>query len=211
MENRNLVTRPNPAELMKLLAPVILLSTESVQQFEEVFAKLLSNLNVRDVVEAILARDFAETDWELHRYSRLRGLSFERRFKQSLDFQAQRVKAQRARKQQLTGTIAAQATTKPADIAEVEAMERKVLGAEIDEILSRTATELDHAHSLEKSISFHKDVETILASINRRRKDALEMLEQYRAGLGKEVERAMNEIIDVEAEVVEEPAQNAKA
>ena len=39
------------------------------------------------------------------------------------------------------------------------------------------------------TISFHKDVEFIIASISKRRNEALRLLDLYRAGLGKQVER----------------------
>lgn len=88
-------------------------------------------------------------------------------------------------------------------------LEQKVhdLSTDVDEILKRTPTELDHAHALEKSISFHKDVEFLIASISKRRNEALHMLELYRAGLGKRVDEAVSEIIDAEHEVVEEPVE----
>lgn len=205
--SRQIVTNePDLAEAIKLLGPSVLLSTESERNFDRVFNKLLTCLKVEDEFEVLLVRDLAEASWELHRYSRLRGRSFERRFRQSLDFQVQRVKAQRARKQELIGTVAAQATTKPADIAEVTALEIKVQNSvtEVDEILNRTPTELDHAHSLEKSIAFHKDVEMVIASISRRRNEALHMLDFYRFGLGKRVDQTMKEIIEVEPQIIEE-------
>lgn len=205
--SRQIVTNaPDVVEAIKLLGPALVLSTESERDFDQMFNKLLACLKVEDEFEVLLVRDLAEASWELHRYSRLRGRSFERRFRQSLDFQVQRVKAQRARKQELIGTVAAQATTKPADIAEVTALEIKVQNSvtEVDEILNRTPTELDHAHSLEKSIAFHKDVEMVIASISRRRNEALHMLDFYRFGLGKRVDQTMKEIIEVEPQSIEE-------
>jgi hypothetical protein len=186
-----------------LLPAPSILSTESAVEFELLFDKLLACLKAQDALEAMLIRDLAETSWELHRYGRLRGLSFERSFKQSLDFQVQRMKAQQARKQKQVGTLAEHATQKPADIAEVAYLERKLMDSPTDmvEILKRTPTELDHARALEKHLSFHKDVELILASISRRRNEALRLLDLYRAGLGKRVDEAVKEIIDAEPEV----------
>lgn len=186
-----------------LLPAPSILSTEFAVEFELLFDKLLACLKAQDALEAMLIRDLAETSWELHRYGRLRGLSFERSFKQSLDFQVQRMKAQQARKQKQIGTLAEHATQKPADIAEVAYLERKLMDSPTDmvEILKRTPTELDHARALEKHLSFHKDVELILASISRRRNEALRLLDLYRAGLGKRVDEAVKEIIDAEPEV----------
>jgi hypothetical protein len=38
---------------------------------------------------------------------------------------------------------------------------------------------------LEKSIAFHKDLEFLIASMTKRRDQALEMLNHYRQGLGQ--------------------------
>ena len=124
------VSGPNVAELKELLGPVLVLSSEFAERFEAVFDKLLVCLNVQDVVEGLLIRDYAETDWEARRYSRLRTLSFERSFKQSLDFQVQRLKAQWARKQEQVRNLAEHAALKPADIAEATRLEQKVFNFE---------------------------------------------------------------------------------
>lgn len=207
------VGRPNVAELKELLGPMLVLSSESAERFEGVFDKLLACLNVQDIVEGLLIRDYAEADWEARRYNRLRTLSFERSFKQSLDFQVQRLKAQRARKQEQVRDLAEYAALKPADIAEAMRLEQQVFDSstEVQEILKCTPKELDHAHALEKAVSFHKDVEFVIASISKRRNEALYMLDLYRAGLGKRVDAAISEIIDAEHEVVEEPVKLEEA
>jgi hypothetical protein len=69
----------------------------------------------------------------------------------------------------------------------------------------------NHAHALEKHVSFHKDVELIVASISRRRNEALRLFDLYRAGLGKRVDEAMKEIIDAEPEVDAQPVQLLEA
>ena len=203
------VSGENLAELRALLGPTLVLSTESANQFEQIFDKLLDSLKVQDIVEGILVRDFAEASWEIHRYSRLRSLTFERSFKQSLDFQVQRAKLQHARRQEQIENLAQHATMKPADIAQATHLEQKLSNcpADVGEILARTPTELDHAHALEKAVFFHKEVEIVIASISRRRNEALRLLELYRAGLGKRVDAAMNDIIDVEHQTVEEPVE----
>jgi hypothetical protein len=208
-----MVSEFNHSAAKALLPAPSILSTESVMEFERLFDKLLTCLNVQDALEAMLIRDLAELTWELHRYSRLRGLSFERSVKQSLDFQVQRMKAQQARKQEQIGTLAEHATQAPKDIAEVAYLERKLMNSPTDmaEILRRTPTELDHAHALEKHVSFHKDVELIVASISRRRNEALRLFDLYRAGLGKRVDEAMKEIIDAEPEVDAQPVQLLEA
>ena len=205
--------RPTLTELKELLGPVLVLSSESAEQFKLVLDKLLACFNAQDIVEVILIRGYAEADWDARRYSLLRTVSFERGFKQRLDFQVQRIKTQHARQQKQVDNLAEYAALKPNDIAEVTRLEQKLHDSsdEVQEILKRTPTELDHAHTLEKTISFHKDVEFIIASITKRRNEALQMLDLYRAGLGKQVETAMNEIIEGEYEEVEDQHQQVES
>ena len=54
------VGRPNVAELKELLGPMLVLSSESAERFEGVFDKLLACLNVQDIVEGLLIRDYAK-------------------------------------------------------------------------------------------------------------------------------------------------------
>lgn len=201
------MTTTRLAEMKALLPVPSILSTESAREFEEVCDKLLACMQVRDALEVILIRDFAEASWEIHRYTRLRTISFARSFRQSLDYQAQRVKAQRTRRQERVATLAEHATLKPDDIAQAMRLENDVVSVdtEVDAILARTPSELDHAHALEKNLSFHTGVESLIASISKRRNEALQLLEMYRAGLGKRVDEAMSEIIDADHNVVEEP------
>lgn len=200
---------PSPAEVKALVGSTLVLSTESAEQFEQVFDKLLDCLKGQDVVEGILIREYAEASWEIHRYSRLRTLSFERNIKQTLDYQVQRLKVQRTRRQERAANFAEHATRKPDDIARAVRLENNVLDVdtEVDEILKRTPSELDHAHALGKNLLFHKDVEALIASMSKRRNEVLQMLDMYRAGLGKRVDEVMSEILDGEHEVVEEPVQ----
>jgi hypothetical protein len=203
----------NAIELTQLLGGAPVLSTESVEGFEMVFDQLIAALKPQDMLERILIWEFAVPSWEINRYTRHRSLSFDRSFKQSLDFQAQRIKSQNARKQDLRDRLSGQLAQTPADIAQLTQLERKLENSatEIAEILKRTPSELDHCHALEKSIAFHKDVEFLIASISKRRNEALQMLDLYRAGLGKRVNEAMNDVLDAEYKLVEEHPQQVKS
>ena len=200
---------PTPAELQAMLGPPLVLSTESEAHFNKVFDQLIAAVKPQDMVEAILIRDFAVASWEINRYTRQRTLSLERGFKQNLEFQAQRIKSHRARQQGLATNLAEHMSRGPADIAHLTRLEEKVedLPDEVAEILSRTPSELDHSHALEKTVAFHKDVEFLIVSLTKRRNEALHMLELYRAGLGKHVDKEMAEIVEGEYRVVEESAQ----
>ena len=203
----------NGTMLKELLGPAPILSTESGERFDQIFDQLIAALEPQDMVEGILVRDFAVPSWEINRNVRYRTLSLERSFKQSLDFQAQRIKSQNARKEDLRKELAQTLAQTPADIARLTQLESKVVGSDkdIDEILSRTPSELDHCHALEKTIDFHKDVEFLITSLTKRRNEALQMLELYRAGLGKRVDETMNKILDAEYRVVDDQPQQVES
>ena len=94
---------------------------------------------------------------------------------------------------------------RPGDVSRLVQLEDQVkeADAEINEILKRTPAELAYNQALERSITFHKDLEFLIASITKRRNEALEMLERYRQGLGKQVEQVIEDILDAEYKVVE--------
>jgi PIN domain nuclease of toxin-antitoxin system len=200
---------PSAAEMKALLGPPPILSTESAEQFEKVFDQLIDCLELQDMVDGILIREFAVSSWEINRYVRHRTVSFDRSFKQNRDLQVQRLKSQKARKEDLAANLARHLAQSPADISQMEHLETRVtsVDSEIDEILRRTPSELDHNAALEKGIMFHKELEFLITSLTKRRNEALEMLEFYRAGLGKHVANAMNEILDAEYKVVQEQPQ----
>ena len=202
----------NGTMLKQLLGPAPILSTESEEQFDQIFDQLIAALKPQDMVEGILTRDFAVPSWEINRNVRYRTLSLERSFRQSLDFQVQRIKSQNARKQELRKELAQTLAQTPADIARLTQLESKVYSSDkdIDEILNRTPSELDHCHALEKTIDFHKDVEFLITSLTKRRNEALQMLELYRAGLGKRADETMNEILDAEYQVVDDQPQQVE-
>jgi hypothetical protein len=213
MSKRRKFSAAKIAKLEGLLGRAIILNTESSGQFYGIQRRLFEAFEPQDIVEAILIRDFALASWEINRYTRHRTLSFDRSFRQSLEFQAQRLKSQNARRQELATHLAEDATQSPEDIAQLARTESKVtdLVSATDEIFKRTATDLDHCRALEKGITFHKDVEFLIASLSKRRNEALQTLELYRAGLGKRVERAVNEILDAEYEEVESEHQDTDA
>ena len=82
-------------------------------------------------------------------------------------------------------------------------LEEKVVEAasEIDEILERTPTELQHNRALEKSILFQEQLDKLIVSATKRFNDTLELLEHYREGLGQQLRQAAEEVLKAEAPV----------
>jgi len=157
------------------------------------------------MVELILIRDFAIASWELDRYTRDRAVAFDRKFKDTLEVQVQQLKTQRARREACSARLAEHLVERPPEVARLLELESKALevDVEIDEILSRTPSELSYNLALEKSIAFHKDLEFLITCISKRRNEALEMLDRYRQGFGRRAKEAMDEILDAQYKVVE--------
>ena len=195
----------NLTEMKALFAAPPVLATESADQFEKVFDQVAASLNVQDMVELILVRDFAIPSWELDRYTRHRTVAFDRKFKDTLEAQVQQLKTQRARREACSARLAEHLVERPPEVAHLLELESKALEAdvEIDEILCRTPSELSYNLALEKSIAFHKDLEFLITCITKRRNEALEMLDRYRQGLGRRAKEVMDEILDAECKVIE--------
>jgi hypothetical protein len=142
----------------------------------------------------------------LDRYTRHRTVAFDRKFKDTLEVQVQQLKTQRARQEAQSARLAQHLVERPPEVGHLLQLESKVLRAhvEIDEILSRTPSELSYNLALEKSIAFHKDLEFLITSITKRRNEALEMLDRYRQGLGRRPKEAMDQILDADYKVVED-------
>jgi hypothetical protein len=211
--NDSKVPTLSAAEIKTLLGLPSILSTESAERFEMVFDQLIATFDLQDMVEATLVWDFAIASWECNRYTRSRALSFERSFQKELYCQVEKIKGQRVMKQDPKCRVLL--NFNPSQ-SEIDNLMRREGGAdnsdsEIGEILNRTPSEIDHSYALERGINFHKDVEFLIASLTKRRNGALQMLEFYRAGLGRRVDDAMNEILEGKYKVISEQLQNIES
>jgi hypothetical protein len=152
--------------------------------------------------------------WFIKRYSRHQTLAIERRHQQSLEIQAQWLKTRNARKEQSAKSMVDRMTQKPAEVADLLHLEEKVTEAasEVDEILGRTPTELQHNQALQESILFQEQLDKLIASSTKRFNDTLELLEHYREGLGQRLRQIAEEALKAEAPVnagdgqIEEPS-----
>jgi hypothetical protein len=167
---------------------------QTVGESPGLFVALAKNL-IKHLVDAM---------WDIKRYTRHRTVAIERWFRQSLAFQAQRTKLQDQRKQALAYHAAERASQSPADVARlIELQDTLEAGvSDVDEILKRTPTELEHNRALEKGIVFHDQLEKWIASATARFNSALEQFELYREGLGHRLRQAAEEILDAEYEEI---------
>jgi hypothetical protein len=150
-----------------------------------------------DVLEWHLVNRLIEEAWFIKRYTRHQTVAVERWYQQALEFQAQRAKAQSARKETLANSLAERMTQRPPEVADLLHLEGKVLesSTELDEILQRTPTELQHNLALEKSKLFQEQLDKLIASATKRFNDALELFEHYREGLGQRLRRVAEDIL----------------
>ena len=199
------VSTSSLAEMKALLPPVPVLATESLKQFEKIFDQVVAALKVQDMVELILVRDFVLASWELARYARHRAVAFDRKLKSILTEQVSHLSDQSARREALARRLAEYLGQRPAEVSHLVKLEDSVMEAydDVSEILKRTPSELALNLALETSITFHKDLEFLSASMTKRRDQALEMLDRYRQGLGRRAKQAVEEVLDAEYQVVE--------
>jgi hypothetical protein len=187
------------------------LRTENQEHFEKIFAQLAELWQPRDFMEVILLNDFADAIWLLIRYKRHQTLLIERRYRQKLEVQAQRTKLEQARRRLASRVMAEQTKSTPADIAEAEALEDKIEDSvrDVDEILERTPSELEHNRAFEEAIESHEALEKFIVNATARYNNALEQFEHYREGLSQRLHRAAEEIIEADyREVKTAPPQS---
>jgi hypothetical protein len=206
------VSKVGLSDMKALLPPVPVLATESQEQFEKIFDQVVTALRVEDMVELILVRDFVLPSWEIARYTRHRAVAFDRKFKNIVVEQFSHLRDQKERREARAKRLAEYIGQRPADVSHLEKLDDTVMESreDINQILKRTPGELTYNRALENSIGFHKDLELLIASMTKRRDQALEMLNHYRRGLGRRAEQATKEILDAEYNVVEnQPTQIA--
>jgi hypothetical protein len=196
----------NLSDMKALLPPVPVIATESLEQFEKIFDQVAATLNIADMVELLLIRDFVLPFWEIARYTGHRVVAFDRKFKDTLAAQVEHLQSQKARREALAKRLAQYLGQRPPEVSHLENLEDKVMEArvEIASILKHTPSELAYNQALERSIQFHKDLEFLITSLTKRRDEALEMLNRYREGLGRRAKEVTEGILNAEYEVVVE-------
>jgi hypothetical protein len=213
MTNKSLkcMTEAELAGCKMLFGPPPVLSTEDQKQFEGILDKVIMCLTPQDMVELIYIRQFVQASWIIDRFTRHGTVSIERWYRQSLQYQAQRMKIQKTRKEAQAQNKADQSGQAPRDIAHLVALEENIIesASDIDEILLRKATELEHNRALEKGILLQEQIERLITSATTRRNGALGQLELYRIGLGQLVRESTSEIIDGECHEVSRQPQES--
>jgi hypothetical protein len=194
-------------EMKALLPPAPVLANESQEQFEKFFDQVLTTLQIHDMVEMILVRDFVLPSWEIARYTRHRVVALDRKFKGELQQQVSHLRDNQTRRAALAQRLVVYLGLRPREVSQLIELGGQVLAdVEIAEILKHAPSELPYNRALQGNIDFHKDLEFLITSMTKRRDQALEMLDRYRQGLGRRAKEAVADVLDAEYNVVETKA-----
>jgi hypothetical protein len=189
------------------LAPV--LTSESGRDYNEIWEKLIVTFAPRDFMEHLLIRQVQDETWKILRYTRHQTLGIDRRFRESLELQIKAQKEQAARRGALAKELAQQTGRPATELAKALYLRGIVMSSvdDVDAILDREPTELEHNKALEAGIVFQEQLDRLINSSLKRRNDALELLDCYRAGLGQRWREISDQILDAEATEIEEAKQ----
>jgi hypothetical protein len=178
-------TKPETASLAEILGPPPLLTGESAEHYKTLLNRVADSFGAADddIILTILSKRFADSFWEEARYRRQRAVSIDRAVRRSLAFQAERKKKQKERRAAAIGKIAEKLGQPRNEF--VAMIEREVIIEstieDIDEILDRTPSELEHNRALEATILLQGQFDVLINSAERRQDGALELVDRYQA------------------------------
>jgi hypothetical protein len=170
-----------PAELKTVLGPPPVLSTENAAAYEEIWAKFVDCFRPQDFVAHSFVRQLADCTWDILRYTRHKNLMIERKFRQQLENQAERMKLLAQRRDTPTrpgvGNAGEEANQleRTSPVVDINGCSSD----DLDEVLKRAATEFDHACALEEAIEYHGKLDYLLNAALRRRNDVLDQYDRY--------------------------------
>jgi hypothetical protein len=188
----------NVVDLEQLSDPPPVLRTEDAELYGQVRTYFLDCFTPEDIMQWYLVDRLVDSAWLIKRYSRHQTVAVERWHRQSLEFQAQRMKLQNTRKEDRTSNLADKMRQTPADVAHLQDLEDTILESitDVDEILERTPTELEHNRALEKGIIFQEQLDKLTSSATKRFNEALVLLEHYNEGLGGRLRQAAQKLLE---------------
>jgi hypothetical protein len=194
------------AELLQLFGPPPVLSSEDIGSYQEIMARFLEEFAPQDFMGQLLIKELTDSHWEVRRHSRHTTLLMQRRFRDRLEFQAQRRKNAAQGKEAPAKKPAApngKPSSEPEDVLEG-------LVADVDAILLEPAAARDHLRALEVGLVCYEDLDKLLAAARTRRNDALDRIERHRAGLGHSLRQVSGKIIEAQCSVLDaQPEQVA--
>lgn len=206
---QQILTKPELTELKALLGPPPVLSSEGLDHYDQIFDRTVECLGASDIVGLMLIKRYVDSTFASFRYSRHATLTIERRHRQSAEFQAKRNKEQKQRKEAAVRDLSKKIGRPPSDFAQLLALEDIVDSsvAEVDGILDRTPSELEHNRAFEAGLESIERYERLTISATARAEDARELFHHYQV-----VERLPKDrIVDAEYKVIGSPPQQTAA
>ena len=194
------------AHYKALYGPPPVLSTESTEDFDRIFDAVMSAVQPRNIIEFIPMRHFVCAEWMINRYIHHTALALERKY---IDLRRSRVISGKDSGIRMSiERSLVQNACKEGDrnfLSLVDQVEGSNMT--MKEIIQTPPKEMDHNRALETSIKVQEQLNDMIVRQTAIRNDCLRQLELYRAGLGKDLEKATKEIVDAEfSEVKSEPA-----
>src|ERR1700733_6076163 len=192
------LTQDQLNEFGALLGLPPVLSTESVEQYNDLWKNLSASFMPMDFLEVLLIKQVQNETWKIMRYTRHQAVGVNRHFRENLKFQIKRKKDQKVRRESLNYQLAQKSGRPATELNQLIQLHGLVLSSISDpeEILQRVPTELDHNAALEAGLAFEEQLDRLINSAIRRRNGAIEQLELYREGLGQYWRRISDEAID---------------
>jgi len=203
------LTKTEVAEFSAVLGSAPVLTSESDRDYNEIWENLIVTFAPRDFMELLLIRQVQNETWKSLRYTRHQTLGIDRRFRESLELQTRAQKEQAARRGALAKELAQQTGRSETELAKVLYLRGIVMSSvdDVDAILDREPTEIEHNKALEAGIVFQEQLDRLINSSLKRRNEAIEQLDFYRAGFGQRWREISDQILDAEATEIEKAEQ----
>jgi hypothetical protein len=202
--SQDVALKQNTTEIEALLGPPPLLKGENPEHYQALLRRVADSFEAADdIILNILAKRVADGAWEGARYRRQRTVSIDRAVSRSLAFQAERKSKRKERREAALAKIV-EKLGQPKDEF-VAMIEREALiessVEDVDEILHRTPTEIEHNRALEATMLLQGQFDVLINSTERSQDGAIELAGRYQAlknqrKPAKEIEGQYEEIKD---------------
>jgi hypothetical protein len=183
-------------------APV--LSSEDARHYNEIWDNLIKRFMPKDFLELLLTRQVQNETWKIMRYTRHQTVAIDRRFQESREFQVKRANEQKARRAAVAKELAEKTGQPATELQRLLDLNDVVMSSlsDVDEILLRPPTEIDHNRALEAGISLHMQLDKLINSAWARRNNALQQLELYREDLGQSWRQISDALVKEDREII---------
>ncbi len=195
--SQEVTLKQNMTDIEALLGPPPLLAGESHELYNTLFSRVADSFVAGDdIILQILTKRFVDSTWDSSRLARHRALSIDRRVRQSREFQVARKKKQFEKRQATIEKIAERLGQPKNEFTLMIEQEGLIEASvqDVDEILERTPTEIEHNRGVEETILLQGQYDGLINSAARRQDDAIALADRYKAM--KQRQKASKDIID---------------